>query len=221
MKKKVIIVGSSGHSKVVIDIFEKSGNYEICGLIDSFREKGEETLGYKIIGNEEDLPLLVNKFQGCSLFVAIGDNWLRQTVVNRISSILPKAHYVSAIHPSSTIGKNVFIGEGVVIMAGAIINSDSKIKDFVIINTNASIDHDCILQKFSSFGPNSTLGGNVNVGEYSAISISATIKHGAKIGTHSLIGAGALLMKNCRDNMIMYGVPAIEIRERKIGEKYL
>ena len=49
-KQKVIIIGSSGHSKVVIDTFEKEGKYEIIGLIDSYRDLGEETLNYKIIG---------------------------------------------------------------------------------------------------------------------------------------------------------------------------
>jgi acetyltransferase-like isoleucine patch superfamily enzyme len=75
--------------------------------------------------------------------------------------------------------------------------------------------------KYSSMAPNVTTGGNVSIGEFSAISIGATIKHGLSIGDHSIIGAGALLMKNCGDNLIMYGVPAKEIRKREIGEKYL
>jgi len=74
---------------------------------------------------------------------------------------------------------------------------------------------------FSSLAPNATTGGSVSIGEFSAISIGATIKHGISIGKHSVIGAGALLMKNCGDNLIMYGIPAKEIRKREIGEKYL
>jgi len=219
--QKVIIVGSSGHSKVIIDIFEKENKYRIVGLLDSYRNIGEEILGYRVIGKEEDLPVLLSKNFNCKIFIAIGDNWIRYKVMRKIIDIIPSVDFANTIHPSVQIGKNVQIGKGVAIMAGAIINSNTKIGDFTIINTKASIDHDSKMSNFSSLAPNVTTGGNVSIGEFSAISIGATIKHGLSIGKHSIIGAGALLMKNCGDNLIMYGIPAKEIRKREIGEKYL
>lgn len=219
--QKVIIVGSSGHSKVIIDIFEKEKKYQIVGLLDAYRNIGEETLGYKVIGKEEDLPVLLSDNSNCKVFIAIGDNWIRNMVMKKIIDIVPNIEFATAIHPSAQLGKNVTIGKGVAIMAGAIINSDTNIGDFAIINTKASIDHDSKMLDFSSLGPNVTTGGNVSIGEFSAISIGATIKHGLTIGNHSIIGAGALLMKNCGDNLLMFGVPAVEIRKRDEGEKYL
>lgn len=221
MKENVIIFGSSGHTKVVIDIFEQEGKYNILGLLDSFREKGEKFQGYETLGHEKDLPELVSQHHGLKLFIAVGDNWGRNEVKNKIAGILPDIEYASAIHPSAQIGKNVTIGKGVVIMPGGIVNCDSKIGDFTIINTNASVDHDCILHDYSSLAPNATAGGNVSVGYCSAISIGATIKHKVNVGDHSIVGAGALLMKDCGNNVIMYGVPARVIRKREIGEKYL
>jgi sugar O-acyltransferase (sialic acid O-acetyltransferase NeuD family) len=220
-KQTVIIAGSSGHLKVIIDIIEKEDKYKILGLLDPNKNVGEEVSGYKVIGRDEDLPDLLLGKNGCKIFVAIGDNWLRQRVVNKLIAISTNIDFASAIHPSAQIGKDVLIGKGVAIMAGSIINSDTIIEDFTIINTKASIDHDCKMFKFSSLAPNATTGGNVTIGEYSAISIGATIKHGLTIGNHSVIGAGALLMKNCEDNVIMYGIPAKLIRKREIGEKYL
>ncbi|MEY8214236.1 MAG: hypothetical protein RPR97_07095 [Colwellia sp.] len=54
----IIIIGSSGHAKVVIDVVQQEGKYHIVGLIDRFRKIDEETLGYKVLGKEEDLPEL-------------------------------------------------------------------------------------------------------------------------------------------------------------------
>ena len=220
-KQKVIIVGSSGHSKVIIDIFEKEDKYQIIGLLDAFRKIGEETLGYKVIGKEDDLPDLASRNPNCKIFIAIGDNWIRKKVRDKIVNIIPNIDFATTIHPSAQIGKNVRIGKGVAIMAGAIINSDTIIEDFTIINTKASIDHDSKMLQFSSLAPNATTGGSVTIGEFSAISIGATIKHGVSIGNHTVIGAGALVMKNCGDNLIMYGIPAKEIRKREKGDKYL
>jgi len=67
--------------------------------------------------------------------------------------------------------------------------------------------------EFSSVGPNVTTGGNVNIGKYSMVGISATISNGISIGDHAIIGAGSLLIKDCKDHMIMYGSPAKEIRK--------
>lgn len=220
-KEKVIIIGSSGHSKVIIDIFEKRGNYDIIGLIDNSREIGESTLGYNIIGNESVLPSYIGNNPGCKIFIAIGDNWIRGKVKQNLSNILPDLEFAFAIHPSAQIAKNVEIGQGTAIMAGAIINSSSQIGECCIVNTKASLDHDNVLGNFASLAPNATTGGNVNIGEFSAIGISATVKHGITIGAHSIIGAGSLVLKNCDDYNVQFGVPAKKIRTRQIGEKYL
>jgi sugar O-acyltransferase (sialic acid O-acetyltransferase NeuD family) len=220
-KEKVIIIGSSGHAKVIIDIFEKQAKYDIIGLIDNSREIGESTLEYKIIGNESVLPSLISKNPGSKIFIAIGDNWIRGKVKQNLSEILHGLEFATAIHPSAQVAKDVEIGQGTAIMAGAIINSSSQIGECCIVNTKASIDHDNILGNFASLAPNATTGGNVNIGEFSAVGISATIKHGITIGAHSIIGASSLVLKNCGDCIVQFGVPASKIRTRQIGEKYL
>ena len=220
-KQTIIIIGSSGHAKVIIDIFEKQCKYQIAGLLDAYRNIGEETLGYKVIGKEEDVPALLQSHPGLKIFIAIGDNWVRRKVRDKILGIVPNICFATAIHPSAQIARNVEIGMGAAIMAGTVINSDTSIGDFTIINTKACIDHDCIMQDFSSLAPNVAVGGKVWIGEYSAISIGANVINGLSIGKHSILGAGALLTKDCGDNSVMYGVPAQKIRTREIGEKYL
>ena len=219
-KQKVLVVGSSGHAKVIIDIFEKN-NTEIIGVIDDYRNKNEKTLNYNVLGKVIDIPEIIKDFDDCNIFVAIGDNFGRHLVVDKIKRMVPRIKFSKAIHPSAQIGKNVIIGQGVAIMAGAIINAEAKIGNFTFINTKASAGHDVEMLDYSSLAPGVTVGGNVIIGEYSAISIWATLKEKLKIGTNSIIGAGSLLMKDCPDNVIMYGVPAQIIRQRKPGEKYI
>ncbi|MEO7311366.1 MAG: acetyltransferase [Chitinophagaceae bacterium] len=217
----VIIIGSSGHSKVIIDIFEKENKYIIAGLLDGGRSIGEETSGYKVIGSEEDLPRLLVLYPGCELFVAIGDNWVRQRVVTRILELVPGIEFANAIHPSANIASSVKMGIGVAVMPGATVNSDTRVGDFAIINTGASLDHDCIMERFSSLAPGVSIGGNVSIGAYSAICIGATVVNGLHLGRNVVLGAGAVLLQNCGDNLILYGLPAKEIESRQLGDKYL
>ena len=61
---RIVVVGSSGHAKVVLDIVEKQERYAVLGLLDRFREPGESTLGYEVLGAEEDLPALAGRLDG-------------------------------------------------------------------------------------------------------------------------------------------------------------
>ncbi len=221
MKKKAIIVGSSGHAKVVIDIFEKAGEYEILGLIDSFRPAGEKTCGYKILGSEGIAPILLRETPEVEFFVAIGENFSRAEIIRKLEELDPKIKFAKAVHPSAQIGRDVTIGRGSAVMAGAVINAGANIGDFAIINTKASLDHDCELGEYSSVAPGATLGGNVKVGEYSAVSIGATVLQKTAIGEHSVIGAGAVLTKDCGSQEILYGIPAKFVRKREKSEGYL
>lgn len=220
-KEQILIVGASGHAKVIIDIIEKEGKYDIAGLIDGNKKVGDELLGYKILGNESHIPELIKTGLEFSVIIAIGDNWTRHLVKEKIKETTPNVKFASAIHPSAQLAKGVKIGKGAVIMAGAVINSDTEIGDFTIVNTNASIDHDGHMLPFSSLAPGVTVGGNVTIGSFSAVSIGAVVKHKILIGDHSVIGAGSVLLSDCENNSIMYGVPAKKIRTRDIGEKYL
>lgn len=219
--KNVIVVGSSGHAKVVMDIIEREAKYRIAGLIDAFRNVGETSFGYQILGKEEDLPALSKRHNLYGCFIAVGDNWDRHLVVSKVTKLLPSVNFISAVHPSAQIARNVKIGDGTAIMAGAIVNSDNRIGRFCIINSNASIDHDSVMEDFSSLAPNVTTGGNVHIGSFSAVSLGVNIINGRRIGKQTVIGAGSVVIHDVPGFSVAYGFPAQVIRERKEGDKYL
>ena len=92
---RVVIVGCSGHARVVVDILELENRCHIVGLLDSVKPPGTEVLGYQVIGSDEDLPALVNGDICNGIIVAIGDNWVRSRMVARIKQMLP-ANYNSS-----------------------------------------------------------------------------------------------------------------------------
>ena len=72
--QNIVLVGSSGHAKVVIDIVERQARYRIVGLIDAFRKVGETTLGYAVLGSESDLLALAAEHDLKGVIVAIGEH---------------------------------------------------------------------------------------------------------------------------------------------------
>jgi len=219
--QNVIIFGASGHGSVVLDCLEKEGKYNVIGFVDSYKRKGTRVNGYQVLGSEYDLPYLINRFNIVGGIVAIGDNWTRRLIVDRIVRVFPNFNFINTVHPKAIIGKDVMIGCGSVFMPGSIINANSIIHDFCIINTNASLGHDGVMESYSSLAPSVCSGGNLKLGQFSAISLGVNIINGIEIGCHTVIGAGALIVGNFGDKVIAYGSPAKVIRNRTIGEPYL
>lgn len=219
--KNIVIFGASGHGNVVLDCIEKEGKYNVVGFIDSFKKKGSEQNGYEILGSVYDLPYLKDKYNLFGGIVAIGDNWIRQNIVNKVKGIIPDFNFITAIHPSVVIGRNVKIGNGVAIMAGVIINANSKIYDHCILNTYSSLDHDGVMQESSSLAPRVCVGGNLFLDRFSSIGLGSHVIENISIGRHSVIGAGSLVIKNIDSFVVAYGSPARMIRKRKAGDSYL
>ena len=219
--KNVVIFGASGHGGVVLDCLEKEGKYNVVGFLDSFKKKGRRHCGYEILGNEFDLPYLIDKYNISGGFVAVGDNWIRKNIVERIAGISPEFEFISTVHPSVILGRDVKIGNGVVVMPGVVINANTEVGDFCILNTFSSIDHDSIMQDYSSLAPRVCIGGSFNLGKFSAICLGAQIIESISIGEHTVVGAGSLVVRDLDSFVLSYGSPARVIRTRQEGEAYL
>ena len=219
--EKIVVIGSSGHARVVVDIVECEGRYQIGGLLDRFREPGETAFGYPILGREEDLPLLVERHGLTGALVAIGDNFVRANVVARVHELCPALRLATAIHPHAVVARDVVIGAGTVVMAGVVIHPGAVVGRGCLLNTKASLDHDSVMDDFASLAPGVTTGGNCRIGHGAAVGIGATLIHGVQIGEHTVIGAGATVIRNIEPRCVAYGTPAAVMKKRNPGDKYL
>lgn len=218
---KVALFGASGHARVIADVLERSGLFEVVGLIVSDLPAGTACFGYRVLGSEMELPALIEQYGIQAGSIGVGDNWARSQFLARIERICPALQFVTAVHPSAQIGRDVRIGQGTVIMAGAVVNSGSEIGSFSIINTKASLDHDGRMGAFTSLAPGATVGGNVVIGDFSAISLGVSVIQRIRIGSHTIIGAGAVVIRDVPDQVVAFGVPAVVVRKRAPGDRYL
>ncbi|MEO8773573.1 MAG: acetyltransferase [Gelidibacter sp.] len=219
--KKIVIIGASGHGGMILDCIEKEGKYSFLGFMDSYKKKGTTYSGYSILGNEHDIPQLIAEHDLYGAIIAIGNNWTRKKMMDKLIKITPKLNFVTIIHPNTVISNNVQIGKGTIIMPGAIVNSNSKIGNFCILNTNSSLGHDGVMEDYSSISSGVCIGGNLRLGEFSAVSLGANIIENITIGKHCVIGAGSLVVKNVVDNSLVYGSPARFVRNRSMEDPYL
>ena len=208
----IFVFGASGHSKVVIDIIERTGCYKVAFLVDDNPAlAGRGFFGYQVIGGKSELLNARSDGGPHRGFVAIGSNSARASVADWLE--INGFERVTLVHPSAQIARGVRIDQGTVIMAGSIVNSDSSIGREVIINTGATVDHDCVIKNGAHIAPGVTLCGTVTVGIRSFICAGATIIPNLTIGSGVVVGAGATVVKDLPDNVIVTGTPSRIIRK--------
>lgn len=214
--EKIFVFGASGHAKVVIDIIERQGLYETSFLIDDNPAlKDTDFYGYRVIGGKQEL--LEARNQVCGGIVAIGSNEARVAVAAWLTE--SGFDLVTAVHPFAQLGRGVTVSDGTVIMAGAIVNSDSRIGRNVIINSRASIDHDCLVGDGAHIAPGVTLCGTVTVGSGTFVCAGATVIPHLEIGDNVIVGAGSTIIRNVPDCELVAGSPARCIKSSRGFEK--
>ena len=217
----IVVIGSSGHAKSVLDCIELERQFRVVGLVDDYREIGEKAGSHLVLGGVSDLPKLVLLHHLKGFIVAIGDNFARAAMTSKVQSLCPGLDLVCAVHPRAIIAQGAVIGAGTVVLAGAIIGADCVIGTGCIINTAASIDHDSSMQDFASLAPRVVTGGNCHIGTFTAVGIGAVLSHRIGVGAHCVVGAGAVVLRSFESFTVCYGNPARHIRMRVAGEKYL
>nr|WP_101116801.1 NeuD/PglB/VioB family sugar acetyltransferase [Neisseria meningitidis] len=200
-KRKLAVVGAGGHGKVVADLAAALGTYGEIVFLDD-RVQGSVN-GFPVIGTT---LLLENSLSPEQFDIAVGNNRIRRQIAEKAAALgfaLPVL-----IHPDSTVSPSATVGQGGVVMAKAVVQADSVLKDGVIVNTAATVDHDCLLDAFVHISPGAHLSGNTRIGEESWIGTGACSRQQIRIGSRATIGAGAVVVRDVSDGMTVAGNPA-------------
>lgn len=189
------MVGGGGHAKVVADCLQAQG-ISIKGFFDPLH------------GNLFGLPCL-GDYQptvhaNIPVIIAVGDNDARK----RIAYEEVKHSYFTAKHPSTICSQYSSIGEGSMLLHGAIVQAGAQVGKHVILNTGSQVDHDCILGDFVHIAPSAVLCGGVEIGEATLIGANAVVRPKIKIGKGVIAGAGAVIVQDVPDYAVIAGSPA-------------
>ncbi|MGM0853974.1 MAG: acetyltransferase [Bacillota bacterium] len=202
MKNKLLIIGASGHGKVVADIALNMNKWSHISFLDD-DESMESSMGIKVIGKSNEAFELINDYD---IFVGIGNNVIREKIQEDLEA--KGATLPVLIHPTAIVGEEVLLAPGTVVMAGAVINCCTSIGKGCIINTAATIDHDNIIGDYVHVSPGSHLAGSVKVGQQTWLGIGSIVSNNVTIDSGCKVGAGSVIVKDITESGTYVGVPA-------------
>jgi sugar O-acyltransferase (sialic acid O-acetyltransferase NeuD family) len=203
-KGRLLIVGASGHGRVVADCALASKRWSEVVFFDDSWPSLDRNLVWPVTGTSADVAAHASERD--EVFVAIGRASTRLALLSRFREQGMKI--ATIIHPHASVSSETRIDSGTIVVSGAVVNIGSSVGTGCIINTGCSVDHDCILAAGVHVCPGSRLAGDVHVGAQSWIGIGAVVRQGIRIGMNVTVGAGAAVVADVADGLTVVGLPA-------------
>ncbi|MBT3802559.1 MAG: acetyltransferase [Bacteroidetes bacterium] len=197
---KILLIGAGGHARSCIDVLEEENQFEIAGLIEKGESISNESLGYPVIGTDDDLKGLRKQYKNA--LITVGQ--IKSPKIRiKLYQLLKELDFTLPVivSPHAYVSKHAQIGEGSIIMHGVIINANAKIGNNCIINNRALIEHDAIIGNHSHIATGAIVNGGVSVGSESFIGSGVVTKQYISIGNNCSVGAGVTLksdVKSCQ-----------------------
>jgi len=203
MRQRIILLGSGGHAKVLLETLRRGGR-EIVGITDPVRPPGSSWENVAVLGDDS----VISRFAVDDVILVNGigslpkDSGLRAKLYNEF--VAQKYRFETVIDPFAIVAGSVLCRAGAQVMAGAIIQAGTVIAENAIINSGAIVEHDCVIGCHVHVAPGAVLSGNVEIGNNVHIGTGAVIIQGIRIGAGSIVGAGSVVTRDIGARQIVY-----------------
>lgn len=132
-------------------------------------------------------------------------------VKKRLAEDFKDEQFINYVSETS-VTSNFTIGLGNILCPNCTILHNVNIGNHCIIHAGAVIEHDNILEDFVNIGPRVTTAGRVLIKSGARIYTGACIIPGITIGTNAIVGAGAVVIEDVPEGATVVGVPARRIK---------
>lgn len=205
LRRKLIVMGTSGHSAVVIDLARSAG-YDVIGCVGP--GKPEIPLGDCPYLGDDSLLDAIDRSE-TTVAIGVGSTGIPDVRARLFEMVCGLGIEVpNLVHPRATLAQSVKTGSGCQIMAGAILQPCVTLGSNVIVNTGAIIEHHSKVGDHVHIAPGAAVCGSVTIETRCHIGANATVLQNLTIGDSSIIGAGAVVTRNTGVGSILRGIPA-------------
>jgi sugar O-acyltransferase (sialic acid O-acetyltransferase NeuD family) len=202
----ILLAGAGGHARACLDVIEQAGSFTIGGLVGSADEVGRDVLGYPVLGTDADLAALAATYR--LGLVAVGQIKTPEVRIRLFDAL--KAHGYAApaiVSPRGYVSAHALIGEGTIVMHGAIVNAGARVGRNCIINSRALIEHDTVVGDHCHIATGASVNSGVTIGSGTFVGSGATVRQGVRIGDRCVIGMAQRVLADCPEGMWLTDSP--------------
>jgi len=216
MKADWVIVGSGVQGRdigaVVLAVVAATGERLLGFLDDDPSLQGKTVADLPVLG-----PLEWARSHGAPLKVAVGlgQSGPKRKVVARLRTMGDHLTFPPVIHPFSSVGPRVELGEGVVVKPGVVVSCDVKVGEFSVLGTSSTLGHDSRVGAYNFLAAGSRLAGYATIQDDCVTGLNTCIIANRTMRNGSISGAGAVIIHDVHEGDTVVGVPARSAHRRE------
>lgn len=204
--KELYIVGGGGFGREVygwLHAMDETASWRFCGFLDD-NAKALQGFAYDrgVVAPASGFQVTPSRIFVCG----IGDIPTKMKLCQPL--IEQGAEFLTVVHPTALIGKNVRLGSGVVVCPGVILTCDIEVGNLAMINCSSSLGHDVHVGDWCTISAHCDLTGNTRLGQSVFVGSGARVIPGRSIGDHAVIGAGSVVVRSVAARQKVFGNPA-------------
>ena len=205
MKSLAILLGASGHARVVAGAAREAG-IEMLGVCDPYlAAKGQSKWeDLKVLGPDDALSQYDPNQYVLLNGIGILTGCTKRKDLHK-KMLLAGWQFSTILHPNAWVAPDVILMHGVQVMAGAVIQPGTIVGEGTIINTRASIDHDCKIGAFSHIAPGAVLCGSITMEDDVFIGAGAIVLPNLQLSAGAVAAAGSTITTNISQKKLSFG----------------
>ncbi|HWC29824.1 MAG TPA: acetyltransferase [Dehalococcoidia bacterium] len=212
MAQKIVLAGNAITAQILHSYLVSDPRYRLVGVTvdDEFVSKGS-------VGDLPAVPIsaLASSFPAseCRVVMAVGYsnlNRVRESLFDRLKAM---GYAIETyVHPAASVHSQVPLGEGSVLLPGAVIEPLVTVGANVAVWANATLAHHCSVQEHCWIASGTVVSGQAKVGRNTFVGVNATIVNGVSVGEYSIVGAAALVSRNAPPHSVYLARSAERLR---------
>lgn len=203
MSSRVFLVGDGGHAVVLLETARDAGISP--AFIVTPELPGDDAAVAGIPYREEAAVLREGPRAGKAL-LGVGSVPGSAIRANLFQAYRDSGfEFATLCSPRAFVAASAALGQGVQVMAGAVVQSRAALADCVLVNSGAIVEHDTHVGRLTHVSPGAVVCGGCNVGSRVHVGAGACVIQGVTIGDGAVIGANALIDCDVPAGAVVYG----------------
>jgi sugar O-acyltransferase (sialic acid O-acetyltransferase NeuD family) len=200
--KKILLAGNAITAEILCSYLRHDARYEIVGVTvdDEFVAQGRVS-GYLTVGLSEVLGAFSPDTH--HVIMAMGYNDLNRTRESMFVRLKALGYGVETyVHPDARVYTDQPLGEGSVILPGAVIEPYAQLGANSMVWSNVTLAHHCSVGDHCWLASGTVVSGQAHVLRNTFLGVNCTVVNAITVGEFNIVGAGAMISRDTKPHSV-------------------
>ncbi len=196
--KKIVLAGNAVTAEVLTRYLRQDARYEVVGFaVDTGFSSQQSASGYPTVNLSEVVPIFAPETYRVMMAVGYADlNRGRENLFARLKGLGYRIE--TYIHPDARVYTDTPIGEGSVILPGAVIEPHAQVGANTMVWSNVTLAHHSRVGDHCWVAAGTAVSGEAKVLRNTFLGVNCTIVNSITVGEFNVVGAGAMISRNTK-----------------------